>query len=208
MRAEDWPKPEMPEGPPGFASLSKVSVRRAAAAQGKSGKKSDITDTLASMRAAPEFLNAAVPPVNQEMRDVTPPPPTDFVAFWKSLCLSGGLPSRDDLKVSDFAARWPNLLLFRCSPPDSLRPDSAFAMALRAHGGREKSGGAITRGVEMTAMLSQSILTVAKAAAQNGSPVRGTSRFDTPDGPVSYELSAVPFGSGSVDHVLCNVDRA
>lgn len=206
MRAEDWSKPDMPEGP-GFASLSKVSVRRGAAAQGKSGKKSDITDTLASMRAAPEFLNAAVPPVRQEMRDVTPPVQTDFVAFWKSLCHSGRMPSRDELKVSDLAVRWPNLLMFRCDPPGSLRTDTAFAMALRANAGRGQ-GGAIARGVEMTAMLSQSILTVAKMVAQNGSPVRETSRFDTPNGPVSYVLSAVPFGSGGVDHVLCNVEQA
>lgn len=206
MRVQDWSKPEMPEDP-GFASLSKVSVRRGATAQGKSGKKSDITDTLASMRAAPEFLNAAMPPVRQEMRDVTPPVQADFVAFWKSLCRSGRMPSRDELKVSDFAAQWPNLLLFRCGPPGSLSPDTAFAMALRANAGRGQDD-AIARGVEMTAMLSQSILTVAKAVAQNGSPVRETSRFDSPNGPVSYELSAVPFGAGGVEHVLCNVDRA
>lgn len=206
MRAEDWSKPEMPQGP-GFASLSKVSVRRGAGAQGKSGKKSDITDTLAAMRAAPEFLNAAVPPVREEMRDVTPPVQTDFVAFWKSLRRSGRMPLREELKASDLAARWPNLLLFRCEPPVGFRPDTAFAMALRANTGRGQ-GDAIARGVEMTAMLSQSILSVAKAAAQNGSPVRETSRFDTPNGPVSYELSAVPFGAGGVDHVLCNVDRS
>lgn len=205
MRGENRPKPEMPEGP-GFASLSKVSVRRGASAQGKSGKKSDITDTLASMRAAPEFLNAAVPPVREEMRDVTPPVQTDFVAFWKSLCRSGRMPSRDELKASDLAAQWPNLLLFRCGPPGSLRPDTAFAMALRANVGRGE-GAAIARGVEMTAMLSQSILTGAKTVAQSGSPLRETSRFDTPNGPISYELSAVPFGTGSVDHVLCNVER-
>ncbi|NKB57168.1 MAG: hypothetical protein GKS00_12635 [Alphaproteobacteria bacterium] len=201
MRTEDWPEFEPPDAP-GFASLTKVSVRRPSAAR---GKKSDITDTLASMRAAPEFLNASVPPPRQEMRDVTPTLSTDIVSFWNDLRSSQALPSRDNLRASDIAARWPNVVLFRCEQPGDIRPDTTFATALRAHRTGE---GTIARGVEITAMLSQWILSVARNSAERGEPIRDTSRFDTPHGPISYELAAVPFGAGTVDHVLCNIDRA
>ncbi len=203
MHFEDLPDRERVEYA-GFASLAKVSLRSTSPAR---GKKSDITETLASMRSAPEYLKPEAAPTRREMRDVTPPASTDIVAFWDGLRTTGGLPSRDSLQASSLASRWPNLILFKCMPPGAYMPDAAFATALRAH--RAHDGvGAISSGVEMTAMLSQWILSAVRDVVANGTPVRDQSRFDSPNGPVSYRVAAVPFGEQSVDHVLCNVDRA
>jgi hypothetical protein len=201
MRIDDRPELGAPEKAD-FASLAGVSVRRPTPAN---GKKSDITDRLASMRAAPQYMRADTPVTVDRMRDVTPPPITDIVAFWNDLRASRPMPSRDALRASEVACRW--LSLLRCGPSDVLQPDTAFATALRAHRRAEDSA-AIEGGVEITAMLSQWILSAARDAALKAAPVRDKSSFDTAGGRIFYELAAVPFGAEDVDHVLCNLDSA
>lgn len=203
MRIEDWPEYEMPENA-GFASLAGVSVRRSGTAR---GKKSDITDTLASMRATPEYLRPESAPVQTEMRDVTPPVCTDIVDYWENLRVSTALPSSSCLKASELAPRWPNLILFRCGPTGNFAPDTAFATAIRANRAQNDAG-SLGGGVEMTAMLSQWLLAAVRNAATRATPFRERSSFDTSKGPIAYEVAAVPFGERGVDHVLCNVDRA
>lgn len=188
----------------GFASLAEVSLRRSGDGR---GKKSDITDTLKSMRAAPEFVRPDTPIDRENLRDVTPAVSIDIVAYWDGLRASRPMPPRDMLQVSEVAARWPNSILFRCGPSDNLRPDSAFAMALRAH----RSGNVASPfegGAEISALLSQWILTVARNTMAKTTPCREASKFDTAAGQLHYKIAALPFGTGAVDHVLCNVECA
>lgn len=203
MRANDRPELD-PLDKAGFASLSKVSLRRPAAGR---DKKSDITDTLKSMRAPPEYLRPDGPVDGEDLRDVTPPTPGDIVDYWNQLRALRPMPPRDLLQVSDLAKRWPNLILFRCGSPDSLRPDSAFATALRAHRSGN-AGNPFEGGAEISALLSQWILSVARTAATKSEPCRESSKFDTVSGQRHYNVAAVPFGAGPVDHVLCHVECA
>lgn len=203
MRIDDLPEAETPENV-GFASLADVSLQRRAAGR---GKKSDITDTLKSMRPTPQYLHPDGQAEYARMRDVTPAGTTDIVEYWDTLRAAAPLPSRDLLQVSDLAKRWPNLILFQCGAVNDLRPDTTFATALRAH--RPSGAGAVFEGgVEISALLSQWILSVARDTATKSAPCRVVSNFDTASGRLRYEIASLPFGTGSVDHVLCNVDCA
>ncbi|MDD9907529.1 MAG: hypothetical protein OXT06_28465 [Rhodospirillaceae bacterium] len=186
----------------GFASLADVSLRRHAA---EPGKKSDITDALKSMRAAPEFVRPEAPVVSDDMRDVTPAVPQDIVAHWNSLRATREMPSRDLLRISDLAERWPDSILFRCGSADQIQPDPAFAASLRAcRNGGTKS---IFEGsAEVSALLSQWILSIARDTVQKSAPLRDTTSFDTAGGALNFNIAAVPFGTNAVDHVLCVVE--
>jgi len=202
MRIDDLPDMKTPENV-GFASLADVSLQRRAVER---GKKSDITDALKSMRPAPQYLHPDAPAEPARMRDVTPAATTDIVEYWDTLRAGVPLPSRDLLQVSDLARRWPNLILFQCAAASDLRPDTAFATSLRAH--RPSGAGAeFEGGVEITALLSQWVLSVARDTVAKSAPCRAASKFDTVAGRSIYEIAALPFGADTVDHVLCSIER-
>ncbi len=203
MQPDERPK-MAPREKAGLASLANVSLRRSPDAR---DKKSDITETLATMRAAPRYLAADANVDREEMRDVTPPGSADIVTYWNKLRALRPMPVRDDLRISDIAPRWPSLILFRCGPSDCLRPDSTFATALRAYRGPNGSS-VFEGGAEISALLSQWILSVARKTAAEASPCRDKSSFDAPGGRRIFELVGVPFGDDDVDHVLCSVDGA
>lgn len=203
MRPDDWADYDVQENA-GFASLTGVDLRRPAQTR---DKKSDITEALAAMRPTPRYIHADAPLRDGAMRDVTPPNPGDIVAFWDGLRNSRPMPSRDAIRASDIAARWPNLILFRRGAGGALQPDSAFATALRAQR-KNRPGGLHDGAVEVSAMLSQWILGAARNAMLKAVPVRDRSSFDGPGGRVSYALTALPLGCSEVDHVLCTVERA
>ncbi len=203
MRIDDLSDAE-PKENAGFASLAEVSLQRSAAGR---EKKSDITDTLKSMRPTPQYMRPDMSAGSDQMRDVTPVRSTDIVDYWNDLRASSPLPSRDSLQASDLAKRWPNLILFRCGDANDLRPDTTFATALRAH--RPSGAGAVFEGgAEISALLSQWILTVARDTALKSAPCRAESKFDAARGRLDYQVVALPFGAGAVDHVLCNVEFA
>ncbi len=192
------------------ASLSDMGLRRSSVSS--DGKDGDITAMLAAMPAAPEVLSdfdGIEPIAGVEMRDVTPRSsgPEDIVAWWKGHRQSRPMPLRAQLKASDLASRWPNLVLFRCgNVPGQLQPDTAFATALRAN--RDGRDTALAGSAEVTAMLSQWMIRSANKALATGAPVREDSHFDTAGGRVGYTLVALPFGTdGRPDHILCHVQR-
>lgn len=186
----------------GLASLTDIPLRREALER---DKKSDITDALASVRTAPQFIRPDDPVPKAPMRDVTPPAQGDIVAFWDVLRGNRPMPDFDAVRPSEIAARWPHLILFRCESEDDLRPDTAFSTVLRAHRWGT-GGGTLDGGVVTTAMVSQWILANARDAVVRAAPVRDRSGFETPSGRVQYDLAAVPFGIRSVDRVLCSIE--
>lgn len=188
----------------GFASLAGVSLRRN---PHKGGKKSDITDALKAMKPTPQFVPPETPVDCQTMRDVTPRNSTDLVAYWDQLRQSRRFPPRELLRVSECAQLWPDSIMFRCEAGGAVRPDPGFATALRAH--RRDGGTSAFEGrAEISALLSQWILTIARNAAAKSAPCRDSTSFDTGTGQMRYAATAVPFGTASVDHVLCSVSCA
>ena len=199
----------------GFASLMDIPMRRK---RDGGEKKSDITEALASIRVPPQYitpdepvvqddpLTPDIPVTPESMRDVTPPARGDIVSFWDALRASRPMPDFNAVRPSEIAARWPHLILFRCESSDDLRPDTAFATALRAHRRGANGCNPLDGGVETTAMVSQWILSNAKDAAATAAPVRDRFGFETTAGHLLYDLVAVPFGNGAVDRVLCSIE--
>ena len=203
MWTDDWLDRDQPDKA-GFASLADVSLRRPAAG---SSKKSDITDTLKSMRAVPEFVRADAPVDSARMRDVTPSTPSDILAHWNALRADRPLPSRDLLRVSDLVDRWPDSILFRCDPAGCMQPDPTFATAMRARKDGARTG-VFEGAAEISALLSQWILSVARNTVQRAAPQRDSAAFDTPGGQLRYHIVAMPFGTAAINHVLCYVEVA
>lgn len=192
------------------ADLSGVGIRRSPYAV--TDKNGDITATLAAMPSSPEISESDSVVVTLQsagtMRDATPsakPTYRDILDYWDQLRGSNVMPFRDRLKASEIAARWPNLVLYRCS--SGMQPDNAFSTALRANRG----GGAalLTQEPETTALLSQWMLRVGRAVAQSGVPARDRSHVDTAGGRIEYAMVTLPFAgdvANKAGFVLCSVE--
>ena len=154
----------------------------------------------------PDCVVVAMPGAGT-MRDVTPAASAssqDILDYWDRLRGTDALPSRDRLKASEVAARWPNLVLFRCA--GGVHPDTAFSAALRAH----RVGGAagMPREPEATALLSQWMLRAAHAVAKDGAPARDRMHVDTALGRIEYAMTTLPFaedGGATPDYLLCHI---
>lgn len=125
----------------------------------------------------------------------------DIVGYWSRLRGNRRFPAKADLDLSRIVAEWPSSLMVRCRKGSRvLEPERRFGPT---PGGNDEP--------DLSQMLLQWVLGLAREAVSEERPMQDLEVFDTRAGNAQFRAVALPFGEDEqrgIDHILCHVAPA